>query len=377
VPTAEIPTVPGIVTAADMKATIEKIAEYQLPDGNIPWTPGDHTDPWNLIEATMALDLGGHGDLVERAFEWLVRQQRPDGGWYAYYQGDEVKDPTHDTNVTGYVANGVWHHHLLSGDTAWLEAMWPTVERAIDFVLDQQHPTGEIEWTSNPRGPEHAGALLTGSSSLYSSLRCAIAVAERLGHERPDWEVSLGSLAVAIAHRPERFLDKDRWAMDWYYPILGGVLRGYAAHARLASRWSSFVVEDRGVRCVADRPWVTAAETCELVMTLDSIGSTQQARDMFAWVQFLRADDGGYWTGMNFEDERFDAPGELFPVESPTWNNAAVVLAANVLGGTGPTAGFFRGENLPTGLTAAELIAAGTEIEAERAAQRASTRADD
>ena len=85
------------------------------------------------------------------------------------------------------------------------------------------------------------GALLTGSSSIYSSLRCAIAAAERLGRERPDWELSLGSLAIAIAHRPERFLDKERWAMDWYYPILAGVLRGHAAEARVASKWDTFV----------------------------------------------------------------------------------------------------------------------------------------
>jgi hypothetical protein len=42
-----------------------------------------------------------------------------------------------------------------------------------------------------------------------------------------------------------------------------------------------------------------------------------------------------------------------------------VVLAANALGGRGPTAGLFRGEGLPAGLTADELIAAGAEIAAE------------
>ena len=39
------------------------------------------------------------------------------------------------------------------------------------------------------------------------------------------------------------------------------------------------------------------------------------------------------------------------------------MLAANALGGTGPTAGLFRGEGLPVGLTPEELIAAGAEIE--------------
>ena len=93
--------------------------------------------------------------------------------------------------------------------------------------------------------------------------------------------------------------------MDWYYPILGGVLRGHSAEARVAAGWQQFVVEGRGVRCVSDRPWVTAAETCELVMALDAIG-LDRARELFTWVQFLRHEDGGYWTGMNFDDERFD-----------------------------------------------------------------------
>jgi hypothetical protein len=125
-------------------------------------------------------------------------------------------------------------------------------------------------------------------------------------------------------------------------------------------------VEGRGVRCVSDRPWVTAAETCEFVMALDAIGLDDRALELFTWVQFLRHEDGGYWTGMNFDDEAFDQPGELYPVEQPTWNSAAVVLAANALGGTGPTAGLFRGEGLPTGLTPQELIEAGAEIESER-----------
>jgi hypothetical protein len=238
------------------------------------------------------------------------------------------------------------------------------VERAIDYTLDYQSETGEIAWRGDD--PDD-GALLTGSSSLHASLRCAIAIAEHLGHERPDWELSLGSLAIAVAHRPDVFLDKGRWAMDWYYPVLGGVLRGHSAHARVAAGWDAFVVEGRGARCVSDRPWVTAAETCELVMALDAIGAHNEARELLAWVQFLRADGGGYWTGANFEGGAFDRDGQLFPVEQPTWNSAAVVLAAHTLSGRAPTAGLFRGEGLPLGLTPAELLAAGAAIEAEMA----------
>ena len=49
--------VDGIVTADELAVTVDAIAAVQLADGNIPWTPGDHTDPWNLVEAAMALDL--------------------------------------------------------------------------------------------------------------------------------------------------------------------------------------------------------------------------------------------------------------------------------------------------------------------------------
>ena len=359
-----VPSVAGVITADQVQETVDAIASIQLPDGNIPWTPGEHTDPWNLVEACMALDLGRRYTEAERGFEWLRSKQHDDGSWNAYYVGDVVKDRALDTNVTCYIANGVWHHYLTTGDTAFLEELWPVVERAIDFALSLQAETGEIAWRGDQPAP---GALLTGSSSIHASIRCAIAIAERLGHDRPDWELSLGQLAIAIAHRPERFLDKDRWAMDWYYPILGGPLRGHAAHARVAARWDTFVVEGRGARCVSDRPWVTAAETCELVMALDAIGADEQARNLFAWVQFLRADGGGYWTGMNFDDDRFHQAGELYPVEQPTWNSAAVVLAASALGGDGPTSGLFRGEGLPVGLTPEELIEAGAEIEAEYA----------
>ena len=163
--------------------------------------------------------------------------------------------------------------------------------------------------------------------------------------------------------------------MDWYYPILGGVLRGHAAEARIAAKWDTFVVSGRGVRCVSDRPWVTAAETCEFVMALDAIGADHHARRLFTSVQFLRADGGGYWTGANFDDDVFHGAGdgELYPAEQPSWNSAAVVLAANALAGTGPTAGLFRGERLPDGLSAEALLADGVEIERERAARRQSS----
>ena len=328
----------------DLQATVDAIARVQHVDGCIPWVPGGRTDPWNMVEAAMALDVGGRHDAAARAYQWLAARQLPDGGWYSYYVGDEATDRTRDTNITAYVAVGAWHHYLSTDDAGFLRRTWPVVERAIDFVLGCQEPDGRIAWRADDRGD---GALLTGSSSVHLSLRCAVAIAERVGEPRPDWELSLAALGSAIATREDSFLDKSRWAMDWYYPILGGVLRGEAARARIDARWGEFVVDGLGVRCVSDRPWITAAETCELVMALDAIGDVDRARELLGWAQFLRHDDGSYWCGMNFEGERFDAPGQYFTADQPTWNSAAVVLATHALEGVGPAAGLFRGESLP------------------------------
>ena len=54
-----LPEVAGIITAAQVAETVDAIASVQQPDGNIPWVPGGQTDPWNLVEAAMALDVGG------------------------------------------------------------------------------------------------------------------------------------------------------------------------------------------------------------------------------------------------------------------------------------------------------------------------------
>ena len=336
-----------IVTREQLAETVDVIEAAQEADGCIPWFVGGHADPWDHVESAMALDLFGRRDAVERAYEWLLKTQRRDGAFAFYYRDGAVEDPKLDANHSTYLATGVWHHFLLSGDTGFLEELWPVVENAIDFALSLQTETGEVTWMRLPDGTSGGYALLTGCSAVHLSLRCAIAAAEHLGHERPDWELSLGALAHAVAHRPEAFEPKDRFSMDWYYPVLGGVLTGTPARARLLEKWDTFVVPGRGVRCVADQPWVTAAETCEAVMAMHVAGLEREAEALFDWVQYLRDGDGSYWTGHNYvEDDHFPEG------ERTTWTGAAVVLAHDVLTCEGPTGAILRGEGLPVGVAA-------------------------
>jgi hypothetical protein len=336
--------VPGILRADELERTVDAIAALQLPDGMIPWFPGGHADPWNHVEAAMALLSCGRRAEAERAYDWLVAKQRPDGAWHHYYLPDRVEQDKLEANVTAYVAAGVWHHWLLTGDRGFLEAMWPVVERAFGFVLDLQTPRGEIIWARHADGTPWSFALLTGSSSICHSLRCALAIAHEVGEERPDWELSLSALASVIRSRPDgAFAPKHRWAMDWYYPILSGAIVGDAARAHLDAQWDTYVLAGHGVKCVSDRPWVTAAETCELALALLSVGDDARAREMFTHAQQMRLDDGRYWTGTVFPE------GIHFPEgETSSYTAAAVVLCADAIAGATAASGLFaRHEPLP------------------------------
>ena len=139
----ELRVVPSLRNAG-VELTVETIVAAQLSDGSIPWNPTSHTDPWDHVEAAMALSVAGRRREADEAFGWLTKVQRRDGSWAAAYRNGTVDDPTLDANFCSYVAAGAWHHWLCFGDSSWLERMWPTVERAIDFTLDLQAETGEI-----------------------------------------------------------------------------------------------------------------------------------------------------------------------------------------------------------------------------------------
>src|SRR5512139_882648 len=116
----------------------------QEQDGAIPWTVGEHTDVWNHVEAAMALLVGGEVEAAYRAYDWCLATQREDGSWPMKLVGGRVEDASGETNMTAYLAVGVWHHWLVRRDDTFVRRMWPTVRRALDWVVSMQLPWGGI-----------------------------------------------------------------------------------------------------------------------------------------------------------------------------------------------------------------------------------------
>jgi hypothetical protein len=329
--------VPGLLSAKEIATTAAHVARLQSSSGQIPWFPRGHCDPWNHVEAAMALTVSGYGDGARGAYRWLATNQLGDGSWFNYYQGEWVKDARLDTNVCAYVATGVHHYLLATGDVDFARSMWPCVERAIDFVLRWQLSDGTIRWSLDALGRRESYALLTGSSSIFHSLRCAVALAERLDFAKPAWELAAGRLGHAVAHHPGAFAPKNEFAMDWYYPIFSGALTGELGERRINDGWERHVMDGYGVRCVSTNDWVTAAETAECVLALDALGLTSQALDLFAFTRRHRRDDGAYWTGIAYPQQT------IYPVgETTSYTAAAIILAADALTSSSPASSLFR-----------------------------------
>lgn len=320
----------------DIRAVGESILKTQRDSGEIPWCGGEKTDPWDMVESIMGLAIAGHHHAARKGFAWLAAQQLENGAWYASYKNGIPDDRTQDTNMTAYIAVGLFHDWRLHQDREFLAASWPMLERAMNFILEMQSPDGEIWWAKSPEGKTDPMCLLTGSSAIFMSLKCACALAAILEKKRPLWQAALSKLGHAIRHRRHVFnVSKSRYSMDWFYPVLCGALSGTEAQRRMEKYWKKFMVEGLGVRCVSDNPWVTMAETSELVLALAAMGNPSQARIVFNWILDRRYEDGSFWCGFTFPDM------VIWPEDKLTWTNAVVLMAADALYGITPAGDLF------------------------------------
>ena len=309
-------------------ATALHLSSLQCPSGMILLASRSGADPWNHVEAAIGLDLAGRHDLALRAYRWLVAAQMEDGSWLAGYNSDGVATADYvDTNAVGYVASGVLAHLMGTGDHESCDELYPMVESALDYVADHERGTGAVPWSVDGDGEESPLRLLAGSSSLVSSFRHGAELASRLGHDGARWRAASDRMAVEIVANEEGFADKSEFAMDWYYPVLSGVLNGEQARRRL-SRWESTFVTSDGVLCRSDRRWVTSAETAEAAIAYVRGGDAEMGKTLFATLADKQLPDGGYLTGLVYP-ERSEFPKG----ESTSYSDAAVLIAADVVAG--------------------------------------------
>ncbi len=326
-----------IESVTQPKHVFENAAQYilscQLNNGAIPWFKNGRLDPWDHTEAAMALTIAGHLNEAKKAFCWLAENQNSDGSWFSSYFSAPTEQPLDmyktESNFIAYPATGLWHYYLVTQDVKFVSELFPYIEKAINLVVSWQTEEGDVLWAKSSQETLPKDALVTGCSSILRSIESAIHLAELVGKEPSGWFAAYQKLAGAIRNKPWRFdrtwESKRRFSMDWFYPILSGAYTPQEARQRIADRWDEFYEQGVGCRCVCDEPWMTVAESCELILALIAAEKKARALTLFNDLARWQDNDGGYWTGYSFRDKA------IWPEEKTTWTAGVILLAADAL----------------------------------------------
>ena len=249
----------------------------RCPTGTSRGRRATHTDPWNLVEAAMALDVGGPPRGGRAGVRVAARRCSTIAGcWHAYYVGRRREG-----------SRARHQRHLLPRQRGVAPLPHDRRHRVPRGLLAERRAGDRLRAVAPGARPARSrggatslrrGALLTGSSSIHASIRCAIAIAERLGHERPDWELSLGE--PRDRHRaPSRRASSTRIVGRWTGTTPSSAACCAAMPRRCGWPRTGKRSSSKGAACAASRtalgsPPPRRASSC---MALDALGLDDRA----------------------------------------------------------------------------------------------------
>ena len=305
----------GVLSAAQVRATVEGIAALQRPDGAIPWFHGGHLDPWDHVEAAMALDAAGLPDRALAAYRWLAASQNPDGSWYAAYADAPGRRERADEPAARDQLQRLHSGRRLAPLAGHRRRGLPGRDVAGGAARDGLRAEPADPRRGDPVVPRRAGPRRR-RGAADRLLVDVPGAALRAGDRRAARERAAGLGAGAAAGSGTRWPRTRSGSRTRARTRWTGTTR--CSGRRCAARRPSSASQragtrswcpDSGVRCVTPNPWVTGGETCELALALWAIGDAERARTLLRDIQHLRDEaDGMYWTGYVFEADDQGTP---------------------------------------------------------------------
>jgi len=192
------------------------------PSGMIGWfagvTPIPGTTSRRRWPLTLPVTRGG-----ARCLPLLISVQRTDGAWHAYYAPmDRSRRPgsTQRALLRRERPPAPLRHQARP---VLLEEGFAALEAALGYLCSLVRPSG------TSRGVSMRTASRRGLSSRRELLDLQSSGGARAGGLPRRETRSVGApfrLAPRRAHAGRGLLDKDEFAMDWYYPVLAGCVEG-------------------------------------------------------------------------------------------------------------------------------------------------------
>ena len=289
------------------------IISNQSSSGAILWDEQGKCDPWDHCECLIALAIYEEWDSFWRGVNWFFTNLNEDGLIYAEFINEKPTKLHYESHHAPYIIIPLIQANLIDQDQDYNKILTNEqlikLENIFETLNDFKDQDGYFYWAKDCNGYSD-NSLITASMSIFLSL-----VAKNKSF--PEFKINMWQ---------EKFnrdgIDRSRFSMDFYYPFLAGIKNN---KNEFLESLDKYYIKGLGVKCVAEEPWVTIAESSECVISALIHGNENIAKEIFNDIQQFQDKDGIFPTGYQYDMEIF------WPEEHSTWTNAAVIIAAHAL----------------------------------------------
>ena len=289
------------------------IITNQSSSGAIFWDEKGKCDPWDHCECLIALAIYEEWEHFWRGVNWFITNLNEDGLIYAEFQNEKPSKLHYESHHAPYIIMPLIQASLIDKEQDYKKILTNEqllkLENIFEVLDDFKDEDGYFYWAKDSNGYSD-NSLITASMSIFLSLVAKDKSFPKFNTEM--WQEKFNRDGV----------DRSRFSMDFYYPYLAGIKNNKKEFLELLD---NYYVKGLGVKCVAEEPWVTIAESSECVISALIHDNENIAKQIFNDIQQFQNKDGIFPTGYQYNMEIF------WPEENSTWTNAAVIIAAHAL----------------------------------------------
>ncbi|NDE95189.1 MAG: hypothetical protein EB063_02755, partial [Proteobacteria bacterium] len=289
------------------------IISNQSSSGAIFWDEKGKCDPWDHCECLIALAIYEEWEHFWRGVNWFFTNLNEDGLIYAEFQNEKPSKLHYESHHAPYIIMPLIQASLIDKEQDYKKILTNEqllkLENIFEVLDDFKDEDGYFYWAKDSNGYSD-NSLITASMSIFLSLVAKDKSFPKFNTEM--WQEKFNRDGV----------DRSRFSMDFYYPFLAGIKNNKKEFLDLLD---NYYEKGLGVKCVAEEPWVTIAESSECVISALIHDNENIAKQIFNDIQQFQNKDGIFPTGYQYDMEIF------WPEENSTWTNAAVIIAAHAL----------------------------------------------
>lgn len=159
---------------------------------------------------TVAMEKAGLSHLAEKFFRWAMQAQSSDGSWQQRHYVNGELAPTWGLQIdeTGSILWGVWQHYRSTGNRAFLEEMYPHVQKGVDFLLSFIDEENGLPGSCYDLWEERKGQHTYSAAAVAGGLQGAASIAKLMGDNQYAqlWNDKASAILEAIK--------KNCWSED-------------------------------------------------------------------------------------------------------------------------------------------------------------------